>query len=226
MILVHSLYSGYLKQQNCNRHYFFPGMGLGFIQNSSFVAINSYFKVKKSRAVGLANVGTGVGQTLMPHLVSYLLENYGYQGACLLLSGLSLHGVTSELWNLMKLLKWKHFDVGNLFQIGGTLLIQPIEWHLKKVEEEVIIDENIHLLQKHKDIVIRKDSMQKNEIYSGLRRSTEPNLNGKGTKTAPLNQFNSHKELAPGNGVKSSENLNGKEFWPQIFHFKLFSKNR
>lgn len=54
--------------------------------------------------------------------------------------------------------------------------------------------------------------MQKNEIYSGLRRSTEPNLNGKGTKTAPLNQFNSHKELAPGNGVKSSENLNGKEF--------------
>lgn len=58
------------------------------------MAINSYFKLKKSRAVGLANVGTGVGQTLMPHLVRYLLENYGYRGACLLLSGLSLHGVT------------------------------------------------------------------------------------------------------------------------------------
>ncbi|KAI8438349.1 hypothetical protein MSG28_010915 [Choristoneura fumiferana] len=73
------------------------GMGLGFIQNSSFVAINSYFKLKKSRAVGLANVGTGVGQTLMPHLVRYLLENYGYQGACLLLSGLSLHGKVANM---------------------------------------------------------------------------------------------------------------------------------
>lgn len=71
-----------------------PGLGLGFIQNSSFVAINSYFKLKKSRAVGLANVGTGVGQTLMPHLVRYLLEHYGFRGACLMLSSLSLHGVT------------------------------------------------------------------------------------------------------------------------------------
>lgn len=73
---------------------FVPGLGLGFIQNSSFVAINSYFKLKKSRAVGLANVGTGVGQTLMPHLVRYLLEHFGFRGACLLLSGLSLHGVS------------------------------------------------------------------------------------------------------------------------------------
>lgn len=69
-------------------------MGLGFIQNSSFVAINSYFKLKKSRAVGLANVGTGVGQSLMPHLVRYLLEHYGFQGACIILAGLSLHGVS------------------------------------------------------------------------------------------------------------------------------------
>ncbi|KAF9421626.1 hypothetical protein HW555_002559 [Spodoptera exigua] len=99
------------------------GLGLGFIQNSSFVAINSYFKLKKSRAVGLANVGTGVGQTLMPHLVRYLLENYGFRGACLMLSSLSLHG------------------------IAGTLLIQPVEWHLKQIEEEVVVDENLHLLQ-------------------------------------------------------------------------------
>ncbi|CAG4979157.1 unnamed protein product [Parnassius apollo] len=113
---------------------FLLGLGLGFIQNSSFVAMNSYFKLKKSRAVGLANVGTGIGQTLMPHVVRFLLENYGFRGTCMILGGLSLHG------------------------IGGTLLIQPVERHMKKVEEDVIIDDKVHLLEeKHKNIVIDKN---------------------------------------------------------------------
>lgn len=57
------------------------------------MAINSYFKVKKNLAVGLAMAGTGVGQTLMPHVVRYFLETYGFRGACILLGSLSLHGV-------------------------------------------------------------------------------------------------------------------------------------
>ncbi|XP_028156210.1 monocarboxylate transporter 9-like [Ostrinia furnacalis] len=133
------------------------GLGLGFIQNSSFVAINSYFKLRKSRAVGLANVGTGVGQTVMPHLVRYLLEGYGFKGACLLLSSLSLHG------------------------IAGTLLIQPVEWHMKKVEVEVEVDEKLQLLEnKHKDIVIRKNSVANGvELTKKLdRRATEPAVVG------------------------------------------------
>ncbi|CAB3239867.1 unnamed protein product [Arctia plantaginis] len=117
------------------------GLGLGFIQNSSFVAINSYFKLKKSRAVGLANVGTGVGQTLMPHLVRYLLEHYGFRGACLLLSSLSLHG------------------------IAGCMLIEPVERHMKKVVEEVTVDETQHLLKENsKDIVLRKISQSNGDV--------------------------------------------------------------
>ncbi|CAH0405451.1 unnamed protein product [Chilo suppressalis] len=130
------------------------GLGLGFIQNSSFVAINGYFKLRKSRAVGLANVGTGVGQTVMPHLVRYLLETYGFTGACLILSSLSLHGIC------------------------GTLLIQPVERHLKKIEVEVEVDETVQLLKEsHKDIVIRKNSNTRNEISNVLgRRATDPNF--------------------------------------------------
>ncbi|KAL0851274.1 hypothetical protein ABMA28_007109 [Loxostege sticticalis] len=146
------------------------GLGLGFIQNSSFVAINSYFKLKKSRAVGLANVGTGVGQTVMPHLVRYLLEGYGFQGACLLLSSLSLHG------------------------IAGTLLIQPVEWHMKKVEVEVEVDEKLQLLEnKHKDIVIRKDSITNGELTNKMgRRATEPSIVGT-VKNGHENGLNGHK---------------------------------
>ncbi|KAL4702977.1 hypothetical protein ACJJTC_008755 [Scirpophaga incertulas] len=141
------------------------GLGLGFIQNSSFVAINSYFKLRKSRAVGLANVGTGVGQTLMPHLVRYLLENYGFRGACLILSSLSLHG------------------------IAGTLLIDPVERHLKKVEIEVEVDEKLKLL----------DEKQRNTPngISELKRSDiqkKPNITTNGrtvNNTAPAPQENS-----------------------------------
>ncbi|XP_013135003.1 PREDICTED: monocarboxylate transporter 12-B-like [Papilio polytes] len=143
----------------------FLGFGLGFIQNSSFVAINSYFKLRKSRAVGLANVGTGIGQTVMPHVVRYLLENYGFRGACMLLGSLSLHG------------------------IGGTLLIQPVAWHMKKVEEEVVIDEKIQLLEdKHKNIVIDKDHKVNGEsIYqNGSRISNNERENG-----LPMNGKNS-----------------------------------
>ncbi|XP_045493980.1 monocarboxylate transporter 12-B-like [Colias croceus] len=129
------------------------GIGLGFIQNASFVAINSYFKVKKSIAVGIAMAGTGIGQTVMPHVVRYLLDNYGFLGACLLLSALSLHG------------------------IAGTLLIQPVEWHMKRVEEEVVIDEK--KLQKS---LLENNCNTNDEVYKRTRRATIPSVlqeNGK-----------------------------------------------
>ncbi|CAH4031045.1 unnamed protein product [Pieris brassicae] len=111
--------------------------GLGFIQNASFVAINSYFKLKKSIAVDIAMTRTGIGQTLMPHVVRYLLDCYGFRGACLLLSAMSLHGIC------------------------GTLLIQPVEWHMKKIEEEVVVDEKVHLLEesKNKTNYIQRDAL-------------------------------------------------------------------
>lgn len=37
----------------------FVGLGLGFINPSSFLAVNSYFRIKRGRAVGLALAGTG-----------------------------------------------------------------------------------------------------------------------------------------------------------------------
>ncbi|CAK1544648.1 unnamed protein product [Leptosia nina] len=122
----------------------FLGLGLGFIQNASFVAINSYFKEKKSIAVGIAMTGTGIGQTLMPHVVRYLLDKYGFNGACLLLSAMSLHGIC------------------------GTLLIQPVEWHMKEVEEEVIVDEKVQLLEYNK----KTDDV----TYKSTRRVTNPSL--------------------------------------------------
>lgn len=153
------------------------GAGLGFIQSSTFVAINSYFMLRKSRAVGLANAGTGIGQTLIPHLVRYLLENFGFRGACMILSALSLHG------------------------IAGCMLLQPVEWHLKEVEEEVEVDENMYLLDDNK-VIVRKNSETDGNLARG-RKSIEPYLNN---SEKVLNKSISSKELSLANSKSQINN--------------------
>ncbi|XP_047505562.1 monocarboxylate transporter 12-B-like isoform X2 [Pieris napi] len=157
------------------------GAGLGFIQNASFVAINSYFKLKKSIAVGIAMTGTGIGQTLMPHVVRYLLDSYGFRGACLLLSAMSLHGIC------------------------GTLLIQPVEWHMKKIEEEVVVDEKVNLLE---------ESKKNDELNNTAQRATSPIVNDDG-KQKLVPDFHSHRDLKSLGDSKSNGHLNGTSKSPQ-----------
>uniref|UniRef100_A0A182MSA5 Major facilitator superfamily (MFS) profile domain-containing protein n=1 Tax=Anopheles culicifacies TaxID=139723 RepID=A0A182MSA5_9DIPT len=84
------------------------GFGLGLIQSSTFVALNSFFRHRKGRAVGFALAGTGVGQILMPLLVQYLLSNFNFRDTTLIIGGLAFNGVV------------------------GACLLQPVEWHLKE----------------------------------------------------------------------------------------------
>lgn len=66
---------------------------MGLIQPSTFVAVNSYFRAKRGRAVGVSMAGTGVGQMLMPHLVRYLLDSFGFRGTAMILGALAFNGV-------------------------------------------------------------------------------------------------------------------------------------
>lgn len=70
------------------------GLGQGLMIASGFLAVNSYFKSNRGKAFGLALSGTGFGQMLMPFIVKHLLAEYGYQGATLIIGGLSLNGVS------------------------------------------------------------------------------------------------------------------------------------
>ncbi|CAH2102657.1 unnamed protein product [Euphydryas editha] len=160
------------------------GLGLGFIQNASFVAINGYFKVRKTLAVGLAMAGTGLGQTLMPQVVRYLLEHYGFRGACIMLSSLSLHGIC------------------------GTMLIQPVEWHMKKVEEEVIVDEKMQLLEENSKGVNKNKEYSNtiNDINNKDRRSTVDSSRIK-------NISKSNKEL--NKNPLSNDKINGVHHMPK-----------
>lgn len=111
---------------------FCAGLGLGFINPSSFIAVNSYFSTKRSRAVGFALAGTGVGQMFMPIIVRYLLDDYGFKGAILIMGALALNGIV------------------------GAALFQPVEWHMKRFgdgsctnEKRILLTPCRHSLNQH-----------------------------------------------------------------------------
>lgn len=83
----------------------FLGLGFGLILPSTFMAVKSYFTTRRSQAVGLSMAGTGVGQMLMPQVVRFLLDEFGYRGTTLILGGLCLNGLVGALLFQVRQLK-------------------------------------------------------------------------------------------------------------------------
>jgi MFS family permease len=104
------------------------GLGVGFAWSSTFVALNHYFSKKRGSAVGLSMVGTGLGMLAMPQVVQLLLEAYSFSGAVLILGGVALHSIV------------------------GSMLLQPVKWHLK-TEKHLKIEQN-----KQHENKVRKNS--------------------------------------------------------------------
>jgi MFS family permease len=86
------------------------GLGIGFTLSSTFVALNHYFSKKRGQAIGLSMVGTALGMMAMPQAVHLLLEEYNFHGSLLILGGLALHALV------------------------GSMLLQPVEWHVRSKE--------------------------------------------------------------------------------------------
>ena len=63
-------------------------------------------------ATGLSWTTTGLGPILWPHIITALFAGFGETGAILIISGISLHA------------------------LAGALLLQPVEWHAKKPNDE------------------------------------------------------------------------------------------
>lgn len=96
------------------------GLGVGFAWSSTFVALNHYFSKKRGQAVGLSMVGSGLGMLAMPQAVQLLLEAYSFHGAVLILGGVALHAIV------------------------GSMLLQPIKWHLKTAKHMKIEERDQH----------------------------------------------------------------------------------
>ena len=57
----------------------------------SVVVVNQYFEKRRSFAIGLSVCGSGVGTFVMPTLVRYLLDQYGWRGTLLIVAGMMLN---------------------------------------------------------------------------------------------------------------------------------------
>jgi len=82
----------------------------------------------------MSMVGTGLGMLAMPQAVQLLLEAYSFRGAVLILGGAALHSIV------------------------GSMLLQPVKWHLK-TEKHPKIEHN----KEH------ENKVRKNSYYTILK---------------------------------------------------------
>lgn len=87
----------YCRQKSTFYKFPFAGLGLGLIFPSTFVAVKDYFSTNRGRAVGLSMAGTGLGQMLMPQLVGFLLNEFGFAWTTRIIGVLCLHGAVGSL---------------------------------------------------------------------------------------------------------------------------------
>lgn len=86
----------------------FSGASYGISSSANALALNTYWKNRRRLATGLSWTTTGLGPILWPHIITALFAGFGETGAILIISGISLHA------------------------IACALLLQPVEWHTKK----------------------------------------------------------------------------------------------
>lgn len=98
------------------------GIGFGLTGSAAFLAVCSFFTVRRNRAVSFAMTGIGIGQILLPQIVTALMPVYGSQGTILIIGGLALHSL-----------------------IGATLF-QPVKWHFIPSNRENLPSETDLLL--------------------------------------------------------------------------------
>ncbi|XP_014289008.1 monocarboxylate transporter 12 isoform X1 [Halyomorpha halys] len=130
------------------------GVGFGLCTACTLVGINDYFLKKKGQAVGLSFAGTTVGFMVMPQIVGYLLDEYGFRSAVLIIGALSLHATV------------------------GACLFQPVSWHKKAVVQGA--EEESYTFLRPDKIGMKDDSSTPMETTSGVRLNVScPNLDSR-----------------------------------------------
>ncbi|XP_041984110.1 monocarboxylate transporter 13 isoform X1 [Aricia agestis] len=99
------------------------GAGAGLAFPPTVYIVTSYFVRLRGLANGICMSGSAFGSIILPPVLRYLLETYGYKGAVLILGGIMLN-----VW-------------------AAALLFQPVEEHMVKKYKEVEEDEDMPQLE-------------------------------------------------------------------------------
>lgn len=132
-------------------------MGVAAVMAAFTLAINSYFKEKRGRAIGLGMSITGLGTIYMPLLMSLLLSLYGWRHAVLVLAAICLHSLL------------------------GAILLRPVKWYSKKpppLAEELVplgkdVIESNEISMSNSSKLNGKNGNQTSTIKIKIRHSSE-----------------------------------------------------
>lgn len=121
------------------------GTGAGLAFPPTVYIVTSYFVRLRGLANGLCISGSALGSIFLPPVLRYLLENFGYRGACLIMGGITLN-------------TWV-----------AALFYEPVERHLKRVlkkkvdedEDEEMFDEDDRIIEEDEDDDETRDNAPK-----------------------------------------------------------------
>ncbi|XP_036337001.1 monocarboxylate transporter 13 [Rhagoletis pomonella] len=85
------------------------GIGFGLIVPTSYTTFNNYFVKKRVMWMSFAQSLIGLGTMFYPVVMQKLMDLYGFRGCLLVLAAINAHAIL------------------------GMLLMQPVEWHMRKV---------------------------------------------------------------------------------------------
>ncbi|KAJ8735789.1 hypothetical protein PYW07_007409 [Mythimna separata] len=130
------------------------GVGLGIMFNLSCSIMNDYFDEKRVLVMNFVQTATGVIAMVAPIFVKWSIEQYGSKGTLLLIGGLTLHNFVA------------------------VLLMQPVQWHMRKVEVlestelKLLLEENNNV-EKLDTPVITMTDLQKTPTKEELAKAFE-----------------------------------------------------
>lgn len=101
--------------------FLFSAIGIASVMAAFSLAINSFFKEKRGRAIGAGMSITGLGAICMPLVMSALMSAYGWRYAVLILGAICLHSLVA------------------------ACLLRPAKWYLK---DPPILEEELEPLNK------------------------------------------------------------------------------
>ncbi|XP_050096631.1 uncharacterized protein LOC126578276 [Anopheles aquasalis] len=124
-------------------------LGMGFCNSSFSLALNTYFKVRRNKAAGIAMTITGLGPIMLPQFVSLLLGLYGPRNCLLIIGALATH------------------------IIAAALLLQPIKWHVLQVERSNDSATAAMALPPSIEVIVPKEQEHSNGVPVNLGEEEE-----------------------------------------------------
>jgi len=147
------------------------GLGVGLTASATFVALNHYFVKKRGQAIGFSLAGTAFGMIFMPPGVTFLLFEYTFKYAILIMGAIALHGLVGSM--LLQPAKWHYVPEIKNEEEGTYHQLQGISFYFSSTEEMETIKET----DDEEDELKEGQNLIKNNIVKTLEDLEKQNVN-------------------------------------------------